>query len=328
MTGMRVLQLVTTETTFFETQVEALNRQGVSCTTVSLPPRPEDGRSLLAYGDLYRRLLSRATTEFDLVHANYGLVGPLALAQPRRPVVLTLWGSEIMGAAGWLDAVSAWTARRSDAVVAPSTAISERLDCEHHVVPFGVDTDLFRPIPRADARDRLGWNRDADIVLFPYPPSRTIKNYPLAETVVERISDEVVLKTMDGIPYEKVPLYMNASDAVLVTSRRESGPMVVKEATACGVPVVSTNVGFVADVLDGVIHSAVCSSREELVEGLTAALSDAGRATEHDRFAESGLDFDTLGLDRMGERLVDVYREAITRRESGTRTEGVADVRA
>ncbi|QLG60396.1 glycosyltransferase [Halorarum salinum] len=314
---MRVLQLVTTESPFFEKQVEALERQGVSCTTVSLPRRTGDGRSVRAYGDLYRRLLSEVAGGFDVVHANYGLVGPLALAQPRRPVVLTLWGSEIMGAAGWLDAVSAWTARRSDAVIAPSAAVSERLDCEHHVVPFGVDTDLFRPIPRDDARELLGWDRDADVVLFPYPPSRTIKNHPLAEAVVDRLPTDAELKTMDGVPYGKVPLYMNASDAVLVTSRRESGPMVVKEAAACEVPVVSTDVGFVADVLDGVEGSSVCSSREELVDGLAAALESDGPAN-----GRAGPDVpDVLGLDRMGERLVDVYRSAAGRR-------GVTDVRA
>ena len=324
---MRVLQLVTTESPFFEKQVEALERQGVSSTVVSLPQRGSDGRSIRAYGDLYRRLLSEVRGEYDLVHANYGLVGPLALAQPRRPVVLTLWGSEIMGHAGWLDAVSAWSARHSDAVVAPSPAVAERLDCEHRIVPFGVDTDLFRPIPREDARERLGWDPDEKVVLFPYPPSRTIKNHPLAEEVVDRLPREATLKTMDGIPYERVPLYMNASDAVLVTSRRESGPMVVKEAVACGVPVVSTDVGFVASVLDGVDGSAVCSSVGELVEGLTAALTaaetDAGRVDAHD-----GRPAEVPGLDEMGERLVEVYREAVGRRGARTAEREVADVRA
>lgn len=318
---MRVLQLVTTESAFFQKQVEALERQGVSCTTVSLEKRGSDGRSVRAYGDLYRRLLSEVSGEFDLVHANYGLVGPLAVAQPFRPLVLTLWGSEIMGEAGWLDAVSAWTARRSDAVVAPSASVSRQLDCEHHVVPFGVDTDLFRPIPQADARERLGWDPDADIALFPYDPSRSIKNYPLAESVVDRAEGDVTLKTVFDVPYERIPLYMNASDALLVTSRRESGPMVVKEATACDVPVVSTDVGFVADVLEGVEGSSVCSSHGQLVEGLEAALAADGRANGRDRF-------DAMGLDRMGERLVDVYHEALGRRGEATPTEGVADVRA
>ncbi|WP_435346637.1 glycosyltransferase family 4 protein [Haloarchaeobius sp. HRN-SO-5] len=311
---MHVLQLVTSESSFFEKQVEALETRGVTCTVVSLPSREGTTRSPRSYASLYRRVLRSATDDVDVVHVNYGLLGPIALAQPRRPVVLTLWGSEIMGAAGWLDTVSAWSARRSDAVVAPSPAVSDRLDCDHHLVPFGVDTSLFRPIPRAEAREQLGWDPDERVVLFPYPPSRTVKNYPLAESVVEDVPGDPVLKTISDVPYEDVPLFMNASDAVLVTSRRESGPMVVKEAAACNVPVVSTDVGFVDEVLDGVEHSYVCSSRTELVEGTAAAL-DAGRANGRERL-------ESLGLDRMGERLLHVYRDAL-----GQPTE-VADVPA
>jgi glycosyltransferase involved in cell wall biosynthesis len=344
---MRVLQVVTTESPFFETQVEALERRGVSCTVVSLSGSGIDGRSVRDYGDLYRRVLSEATGDYDLVHANYGLVGPLALAQPRRPVVLTLWGSEIMGHAGWLDTVSAWAARHSDAVVAPAPAVAERLDCEHHLVPFGVDTDRFRPIPRADARVELGWDPDETVVLFPYPPSRTVKNYPLAEEVVDALPRGATLRVLDGVPHERVPLYMNASDAVLVTSRRESGPMVVKEAAACGVPVVSTDVGFAADVLDGVDESAVCSTRAELVEGLAAALDadrrsggdgddgdDGGGRDDRvrdgtDGGARDGRDaVDVPGLDEMGERLHAVYREALGRRGGSAADREVADVRA
>ena len=317
---LRVLQVATSDRPFFSQQVAALEEQGVTCTTVTVPHPEEDGRGPREYARFYAETLRSALDGQDIVHVNYGLIGPLALAQPVRPVVLTLWGSEIMGAAGWLDAVSAWTARRSDAVIAPSAPVSRRLDCEHHVIPFGVDTDLFRPIPRDDAREQLGWDRDADVVLFPYPPSRAIKNYPLAESVVDRVPGGVTLKTMSGVPYERVPLYMNASDAVLVTSRRESGPMVVKEATACDVPVVSTDVGFVADVLEGVEGSSVCSSHEQLVEGLEAALAaDRGRSSDRP---------DVMGLDRMGERLVDVYHEALGRRGKAAPTEGVADVRA
>jgi glycosyltransferase involved in cell wall biosynthesis len=302
---MHVLQLVTSESSFFEKQVEALEEQGVACTTVSVPKDDGGSRSLRSYAAFYRHVLGTLRDDFDVVHANYGLVGPFALAQPHRPIVLTLWGSDVMGAAGWLDALSGWTARRSDAVVAPTPAISDRLDCESHLVPFGVDAELFQPIPRSEARRRLGWDSDERVVLFPYPPDRTVKNYPLAERVTAQLPGDPALRTMSGVPYERVPLYMNASDALLVTSRRESGPMVVKEAAACNVPVVATDVGFAADVLDDVSNSFVCSSEAELVDGLTAALS-AGRSDGRSHV-------DTAGVERMGEQLVEVYRSVLDR---------------
>ena len=300
---MDVLQLVTTEAPFFEKQVEVLEERGVTCTTLSIPKGDNPKRSIASYGAFYRQVLGSVRDDFDLVHANYGLVGPFALAQPRRPVVLTLWGSEVMGAAQWLDAVSGWAARRADAVVVPTQSVAENVDCAHHLVPFGVDTELFRPIPRAEARQRLGWDADETVVLFPYPPSRTIKNYPLAERVVSQLPTDATLKTMSNVPYEEVPLHMNASDAVLVTSSRESGPMVVKEAAACDVPVVATDVGFTNRVLDDVEDSFVCETEAELVDALGEALR-AGRSDGREHV-------ESAGLDRMGEGLLDVYRSVV-----------------
>lgn len=318
---MKALQLVTSESPFFTQQVRALELNGVSCTTVSLPDRDGDRRDRASYLRFYARVLEESLGDYDVVHANYGLVGLFALAQPKRPVVLTLWGSEIMGHAAWLDEVSALAARRSDAVVAPSEAVSEHLKCPHSVVPFGVDATRFRPKPRADARDELGWDRDERVVLFPYDPDRDVKNHPLAERVVERVPQDVTLKAVYDAPHEDVPTYMNASDAVLVTSRRESGPMVVKEAATCNVPVVATDVGFVAESLDGVAHSHVCDGEDELVEGLANVLDADERSDGRERL-------EAASLERMGERLVEVYEDALERstdRSAADRPSGRAD---
>ena len=307
---MRVLQLATSPRSFFEQQVETLESQGVECTTLTVPRAADGSRSAREYLRYEARVLQAvAAEEFDLVHANYGLVAPFAFAQPVRPVVLTLWGSDVMGEAGWLKALSRAAASRSDAVIAPSRPVERAVDVPTTRVPFGVDTDRFRPVDRDAARAELGWETDGRVVLFPYPPSREVKNYPLAEAVVSSLPSDAAaeLRIMSGVPHERVPLYMNASDAVLVTSRRESGPMVVKEAAACNVPVVASDVGFVREVLADVAQSHVCETEAEFVDALTAVLRDGGRADGRGRV-------DGLGLARMGERLREVYAEVVDRR--------------
>ncbi|WP_129115362.1 glycosyltransferase [Halegenticoccus tardaugens] len=332
MTEFRVLQLATSPRSFFTQQVTALEARGVECTTVTVP-RPtgegESGRSPREYARFYADVLHEGFGSYDLVHANYGLVGPVALAQPTRPVVLTLWGSDVMGPA-WLRRVTVAAARRSDAVIAPSRPLARELPVPHHYIPFGVDTDLFRPIDRAASRERVGWDPDARIVLFPYETDRAVKNYDLAARVVEGVragsnaevggnrgngesdrgdggdgSDgggvDVELKAVSGVAYEEMPYYMNASDALLVTSTRESGPMVVREAAACNVPVVSTSVGFVPDVLAGVENSVVADSEADLVAGLESVLASDGRS--NGRAVVTG-----LGVDEMADRLLAVYR--------------------
>lgn len=302
--GLRVLQVAMSDRSFFRQQVAALEERGVSCTTVTVPRPGSDDRGPREFARFYAEAVRRAFDGQDVVHANYGLVGPLALALPVRPVVLTLWGSELMGDIGWLERASRFAAGRSDAVVVPSRVLSRELDRPHRVIPFGVDTDLFRPIDRRRARERVGWDPGGRHVLFPYDPGREVKNYPLAESVVEAAAADATLHTVSGVSYEEMPYYMNASDALLVTSARESGPMVVREAAACDVPVVSTDVGFVAETLGGVDGSYVAATESELVGGLDAVFEGDGRSDA--RGAVDG-----IGLDRMADRLVETYRSVI-----------------
>ena len=303
---MKVLQLVTTERSFFREQVSALEARGVDCTTVSVPG-PGNERDPADFARFYGRVLRAVRGEaFDLVHANYGLTVPFALAQPTRPVVATLWGSDVMSDIEWLVALTERTAPRCDAVIAPSERLSRAYPGEDVVVPFGVDTDRFRPIDRATARERVGWTGEDDVVLFPYRTDRPEKNYELAEAVVDRVDADVDLRTLSGVPHEEMPYYYNASDAVLLTSRYESGPMVVKEAAACNVPVVATDVGFVPEVLTDVENSAVCADADELVDGLEAVLASDGRSDAREAVR------DELSLDRMGEAIERVYDDVLT----------------
>jgi glycosyltransferase involved in cell wall biosynthesis len=309
---VRVLQLYTSTRSFFENQVTALEDRGVECTTLGVPGRheAESPRSATDYLRYAPQVLGHSLRGYDLVHVNMGLIGPFGLAQPTRPVVLSLWGSDVMSDRGWLTRMSRFSVRHADEVILPSAAMSSAIDAEHTIIPFGIDLDRFRPIDRAAARERTGWDPDERVVLFPYEPGRPEKDYPRAERVIDRADTEADLRVVTGVPHEEIPYYMNASDALLLTSTRESGPMVVREAAACNLPVVATDVGFVCETLEGVANSHVCRTDEELVAGLEAVLEGGGGGRSDGREH-----LDDIGLETMGERLVEVYRRAIERRE-------------
>lgn len=281
---MRVLNLVTNpDAEFYTAQVEALTSVGVEQTTLSVPGRRTatddgtDGRSVTDYLRFYPRVLRHSFDGYDLIHANYGLTAPAALAQPNAPVVVSLWGSDLSGRVGRLTKLCAAAA---DAVIVMSEAMAAELDRPCFVIPHGVDLDTFRPFPQAAAREAVGWDSDARHVLFPYPTGRPVKNFPRAERVVERVretaTEPIRLQTISGVPHEKMPLYLNAADALLLTSKREGSPNSVKEAMACNLPVVATDVGDVAERLADVTPSVVASDDEELVAGLRAVLADGG----------------------------------------------------
>ncbi|WP_455448726.1 glycosyltransferase [Natrinema thermotolerans] len=317
---MNVLQLVTSRRPFFDQQVSALEDRGVDCTVLEVPGRHsgDSGRSPAAYARFYPTVLSAVrSSSFDIVHANYGLVAPFALAQPTRPVVVTLWGTDLMGQQSWLRSVSRYGVRRADAAVVPSRPMSRELETDHELIPFGVDTDLFRPMSRAHAREYLGWETDRPVALFPYDRTRAVKDFPRARRLVERAEVDVELRTVTGVDHAEMPYYMNASDLLLVTSKRESGPMVVKEAAACDLPVVSTDVGFVRETVGDVTNCIVSDNDGALLGGLERIVETGDRA--HSRDAVDGLSVDSLG-----ERLSGLYRRVLDREEATGYPTGVS----
>lgn len=313
---MKVLQLVTSPRPFFDQQVSALEERGVECTVLGVPGVHVGGssRSPAAYARFYQKILSAVrSSEYDLVHANYGLVAPFALAQPTRPVVVTLWGSDLMSDRDWLRSLSRFGARRADAAIVPSRPMARELGSPHELIPFGVDTDQFGPIPRHEARERVGWETDRPIALFPYDRAREVKDFSRARRLVERAAVDVDLRTVSGVDHAEMPAYMNASDVLLVTSKRESGPMIIKEAAACNLPIVSTDVGFVRETIAGADNCVVSDHDGTLIAGIERIVEDGGRS-------DARTAVDGLGLESLGNRLYGVYRRVTSQERTSSRT--------
>lgn len=315
---MNVLQLVTSPRPFFDHQVSVLEERGVDCTVCTVPGADDaGGRSPADYARFYPAVLSEIRSgEYDLIHANYGLTTPFAFAQPTRPVVVSLWGTDLMSDHSWLRWLSRRAARAADATVVPSQPMSEALETDHHVIPFGVDTGQFRPIPQAEARERVGWETDRPIALFPYDTERAVKDFPRARRLVERADADLELRPVCGVDYEEIPYYMNASDVLLVTSKRESGPMVVKEAAACNLPVVSTDVGFVRETIGDVAACVVSDDDDDLIAALERVAAVRGRSDGRDVI-------DGLRLEALGDRLHEVYRRVLERPDRSGQPAGV-----
>ncbi|WP_254862666.1 glycosyltransferase [Halovivax gelatinilyticus] len=298
---------------FFEQQVEALSRYGVETTVCAVPgdPTGSDGRSAIDYVRFGRIVRDRVDESTDLIHAHYGLIGPFAFTQRRCPVVLSLWGSDLHHPL--IAPISRLSARASSNVVVMSAEMARLLDTDCHVIPDGIDLETFRPMDGERARRSVGWTDGGYDVLFPYAKTRTVKDYPRARSIVERVdrrlSKPVRLRTVSGVSHERVPAYMNAADALLLTSRSEGSPNAVKEAMACELPVVSTPVGDVPARLASVEPSVVAGSNDALVDGLETVLVNGGRSNGRDAAR-------SVGIDRQTNALLAVYEDAIDREVS------------
>ena len=199
----------------------------------------------------------------DLVHAHYGLSGWTAAWQP-APLVVSFCGDDLLGTpapGGGLTprsrlavGMSRWAATRSAAIICKSAGLAAALPRERdrrraHVIPNGVDPARFHPGDRAASRDRLGLDHGEELVLFPHDPRQALqKRFALAEAAMAELRlrrPGARLLQVSGVPPGRMPDYYRAADCLLLTSRSEGSPNVVKEALACGLPVVSVDVGDV-----------------------------------------------------------------------------------
>lgn len=336
---MKTLQIVTTTNhSFFNAQVAELRQNGIECDiiTASLPRTkyerlggPITGRLLPDWGHTvpyyalnalaaHPRILTRILqNEYDVIHANSGLTAPFALLQPEGPVVQTFWGSDLMGdyLYGQYDRVCTFCANRFDAAIVRNEAMKQKLDGDAHVIPAGVDMDLFKPQPQDEAQQEVDWSPDKRHILFPSaarPKSESMKaerkNYPLAKAVVDeankQLDEDLVLQTVYGVDHDRIPTYMNAADVLILSSKLEGSPNTVKEALACNLPVVSTDVGDVRERLRGVEPSAVGTSKDELVEGLVEVIEYGGRSNGREQVRP-------LSWTQIGKQIVDVYETVV-----------------
>ena len=100
----------------------------------------------------------------------------------------------------------------------------------------------------------LGWDPDVFHVLFA-TNGDPVKRPELANVAVDRLRSMGVRGKMHylrGVQNEEVPVWLNASNVLLLTSLHEASPTIVKEALACNLPVVSVNVGDVSERIKGI----------------------------------------------------------------------------
>ena len=217
---------------------------------------------------------------YDVVHAHHGLSALPAWFRLQAPLVITLHGSDVLGR-GFESFCGRGIWRFADAVIVVSEEMRRRIP--GIVIPCGVDLNVFRPYNRDEARARLGWPKDKYLILFPFDPARFVKRYDLAKAAVERVVQQGVdakLVTVFSVENREMPWYYSAADAMLLCSDWEGSPTSVKEALACNLPVVATNVGDVQEIMRGVAGTRICTQEvSAIARNLreTLAISRSGK---------------------------------------------------
>lgn len=247
----------------------------------------------------------------DVIHVHYGLTAaflPFLPPSVRRRVVVTLHGGDILSAQGksMQVAITRRVLGHAGVVIGVSDEIAVAARPHSRVVevlPCGVDEDFFSPSPRPVAAGPVR-------IIFPGNPDRAVKNHPLFLSIVAAYQkrfgavEVVVLHMMER---DQVRDEMRRASALLLTSLSEGSPQVVKEALACDLAVLASDVGDVRQVLDGAAGTGIFRLDDEpgqiagqLHECIAAARLSPGARRR--RIHMTG-----LGNEHVRRRLVSIY---------------------
>jgi teichuronic acid biosynthesis glycosyltransferase TuaC len=266
--------------------------------------------------------LRRHLKSVCLVHAHYAYVGAVARTQWKVPVVLTYHGDDALGTITERGTTSRKSriiaagcrglARYCDAVIVQSRQMASKFHHGHiHIIPHEVDLDTFQPTEIHEARMQLGLSETKRYLLFAADPGIPVKRFPLARSAAELLQlrgKNVELIVVSREPQSRLALYMSACDALVFPSYQEGSPNIIKQAMACNLPIVATDVGDVREVIG---HTAGCyistPDPESFAQFLGMIIASPFRTTGRD-------DVKHLSGPLVADRLIHLYEEVLRRR--------------
>lgn len=286
---------------FVAEQVGQLRRRGVACRYLLVR-----GHGICGYlRNLPRLRRIVAQWQPDIVHAHYGLCGLLATLQHQRPVVVTFHGSDLT--MRLTRPLSRRAGRRAKhcIFVSPQLAAMAHAQADRStILPGGVDTATFAPMDTTEARRQLGLDPDGRYVLFSSDFKTHVKNYTLARKAL-RLCHDTTLLELKNRDRRTIMLMLNAANLLLLTSRREGSPQIVKEAIACNCPIVSVDVGDVAQQVEGIDACHIVAHHPQ-------AIADACKKLTDNPVRSNGrplLEARGLTLDQTTDKLITLYND-------------------
>lgn len=275
---------------FIVEQSESLKKGG--CEVLFFGLKGTGMRGYLSNLSLLKRRIDDCKP--DVVHAHYGLSGLLANMQRKVPVVTTYHGSDINDKKVWPFSRLAMQLSAWNIFVSQKTLEKAKPKFKYTLVPCGLDLTALQLTERLEARRKMHLDETKRIVLFSGAFDNQVKDAALAKQSVALLEDkeDTELIELKGYSREQVTLLMCASDTLLMTSVSEGSPQVVKEAMACGCPIVSVDVGDVKERTKGLGGCFVSEKRDavELADLLRKAFEFQGKTDGRQRLVLDGLE--------------------------------------
>lgn len=332
MCAMRILLLGPANSIHIERWFKALRTRGHKVTLATQHPPPGGtypadadihllafrGPSGYALNALQLRSIARSVSP-DIMNVHYASGYGLTSALTRfSPTVLSVWGSDVFDFPyeSWLKGkLIRLNLRRADALASTSEIMARQviklvgpLRVPLFVTPFGVDTEIFRPIVgrRASEHITIGtvkalahkYGIDTMMRAFALVRERgEVRRLGLSQkmrllivgtgeqgeelkSLAYRLGIDTVTRFVGAVSHAEVPLLLNELDIYVAASRldSESFGVAVVEASSCGVPVIVSDVGGLPEVVENGRTGFVVGRDDPsmLAERIDCLIRDAG----------------------------------------------------
>lgn len=248
----------------------------------------------------------------DVIHAHYSFCGFLsALSLTRKPIVTSLMGSDLHLKFHW-RVILFFASLFWKAIIVKSEGMRKPyLLAKTQVIPNGVNLNKYPEISKEEARHQLKLKPGKLYVLFLADPARREKNFHLAEQAFKKLNlNNAELLVVHNIPHENTRLYYYAVDVVVMSSLYEGSPNVVKEAMVCNCPLVSTDVGDVRNLFEGLEGTYIAGFEvADYAQQLQKAIgfSKQQRTIGREKIVSMGLDSATVA-----KRITTLYKTLLS----------------
>jgi teichuronic acid biosynthesis glycosyltransferase TuaC len=244
--------------------------------------------------------------KFDIIHAHYSISAFAATFAGARPLVVSLMGGNVKGGCLVQSFTRFLHKYRWKATIVKSERTKNHIKItDALVVPNGVDFEKFKFIDKTIARNKVNFNNKKHII-FAADPKIKEKNYQLATAAFKLLnSQDVELNIVSGIDHNLIPYYMYAADVLILTSSSEGSPNVIKEAMACNLPIVSTDVGDVKQIISNTTGCHIASyDPADVADKMKKALNFAKPTNGRGKIKH-------LEINAVARKIIDIYSKII-----------------
>ena len=311
---------------FVKTQIDSLR----SLVDIDLLVLPGSG-GVAPYIKSLPLIKRKLNGSFDVLHLHFGHVSTMIkmIYSGKAPVITSYCGSDLFGKIGenghislkskFLSGMNHRSSNSDFCSIVKSRQLGDALkghSSNIEIIPNGVDAEQFKELDSKLCKKELGLDPAKRTIFFPADPETRVKNFELLRSVMNQLDANVYqLLTFNNnykILHEKVPVYLNAADLIVLTSLHEGSSNVIKESLACNKVVFSTDVGDSKWLLDGVNNSVIIPYDPNSLKASIEVFFDEGNKMEPNSrsvFFDKGLDVSTIA-----NRIVDIYSQALNER--------------